>query len=244
MEIWGHRGAYHFAPENTLESFKLAADMGADGIELDIQLTKDGEAVVIHDETVDRTSGGHGFVKNFTLKEIKTLNFNKRGISKPQFMEIPTLGEVFELLGPTGLKINAELKTGVVFYEGIEEKALKLAERHGMSERVIWSSFNHFSVQRVRRLEPSAKTALLCGGGIIVTGEQCEKTGAYALHPEIRQLRYPGLAEDCRGRGVKINAWTADSSDDILLAYKAGADAVITNRIDTAKQALRLLDNL
>lgn len=232
MEIWGHRGAYHFAPENTLTSFQMAADMGADGVELDIQLTRDNEIVVIHDETVDRVSDGHGYVKDLTLSELKKLNANKRGLTPPLFMEIPTLAEVFELLRPTRLNINVELKTGIVFYEGIEKKALNLARQFEMFDRIVWSSFNHYSVQIVKRLEPAADTALLCGGGIVVTGEQCEKVGASALHPNIRQLRYPGLVEECHAHGVKVRLWTVNEPEEFALARDMGVDGVFTNRID------------
>ena len=238
-EIWGHRGAYDFAPENTLESFSLAADMGADGVELDIQLTKDGKVVVIHDETVERVSDGHGYVKDLTLSELKRLNFNKRGLTLPYFMEIPTLAEVFELLSATGLQINIELKTGIVYYEGIEQKALALAGQHGMSDRIVWSSFNHWSVQNVKRIEPSAKTALLCGGGILATGEECERTGAEALHPDVRQFRFPGLVEDCHRRGVKVRPFTVNSPEDLRAAYEIGVDGVFTNNIIFAKAERR-----
>ncbi|MDR1571199.1 MAG: glycerophosphodiester phosphodiesterase, partial [Clostridiales Family XIII bacterium] len=97
MEIWGHRGAYADAPENTLAGFALAAEYGAQGVEFDVQMTRDGETVVIHDETIDRVSNGRGYVKDHTLSELKRLNFNKRGITKPLFMEIPTLGEALRL---------------------------------------------------------------------------------------------------------------------------------------------------
>ena len=239
-EIWGHRGAYHFAPENTLTSFQTAVDMGADGVELDIQLTKDGELVVVHDETIDRVSNGHGYVKDYTLSDLKKFNFNKRGITEPLFMEIPTLTEVFELLKPNELTINVELKTGIVWYEGIEEKALKLAGSFGLLERIVWSSFNHYSVQKIKRLEPSVRIALLCGGGILITGEQCEKTGAEALHPGTRQLSYPGLVDDCRSRGIKVRPYTVDSPEDLRHAFELGVDAVFTNRIDVAREERKI----
>ncbi len=238
VKIWGHRGAYHFAPENTLKSFELAAAMGADGVELDIQLTKDGEIVVIHDETVNRTSDGHGYVKDLTLAELRRLNFNRRGITPPMFMPIPTLQEVLELLSPTGLEINIEIKNNRVKYEGIEKKALALAARYDLLEKICWSSFNFYAVRTIKLLEPCARTALLCGGGILATGEICEKTGAEALHCDMWQLNYPGLADDCLKRGVKLRPWCVDSEDDLLLCAELGADAVITNRIDTAKTIL------
>ena len=111
-KVWAHRGASAYAPENTLEAFLLAAEQGADGVELDVQLTKDGEMVVVHDEEIDRVSDGSGFVKDYTLAELKNLNFNKTHLEY-QNVKIPTLREVYEALKPTGMTINVELKTGI-----------------------------------------------------------------------------------------------------------------------------------
>lgn len=238
MKIWGHRGAYSSAPENTLTAFQIAAEMGADGVELDIQLTKDGEIVVIHDETVDRTSNGQGWVQDYTLSEIKKLNFNKSGRTEPLFMEVPTLEEVLELLKPTNLTINIELKTGVIYYNGIESIALKVVEKCDLMDNIVWSSFNHYSIQKIKLLEPSSRTALLCGGGILITGEQCEKVGAEALHPSIHMLRHPLLAEDCRSRGILIRPWTITNEEELKLARDLDVDAAIVNRIDWAKDLL------
>ena len=88
--IWGHRGASGYAPENTLPAFKMAADMGADGVELDIQMTKDGEIVVCHDETIDRTSSGKGWLKDFTFDELRRLDFSN-GNSAYEGVKIPTM---------------------------------------------------------------------------------------------------------------------------------------------------------
>jgi glycerophosphoryl diester phosphodiesterase len=238
MQVWGHRGALHDAPENTLAAFQKAVDLGADGVELDVQLTRDGEVVVIHDERVDRVSDGQGYVKDHTLAELKRMNFNKRGITPPLFMEIPTLDEALGVLGPAGVVVNVELKTGIVFYDGLEAKALAIVGRHGMMGRAVFSSFNHFSVQRAKALEPGAMTALLCGGGIIATGEQCEKVGACALHPDVRAMRCPGLVSDCRARGVKVHAWTCDAEADFRDAAELGVDAVIVNDIAKARSCL------
>ena len=238
MEIWGHRGAFDFAPENTLTGFQLAVDMGADGVEFDVQLTRDKEVVVIHDETVDRTSDGHGHVKDYTLSQIKKLNFNRKGTTRAKFIEIPTLAETLELLKPSDVKINIELKTGVVYYEGIEVKALEVARKYDIMDRIVWSSFNHYSVQKLKQLEPDAETALLCCGGILVTGEQCEKVGAAALHPHIEQLHYRGLIEDCHSRGIQVRTWTVNEADEIKLAWLLGADCVCTNRINFVKEVI------
>lgn len=94
-KVWAHRGASAYAPENTLEAFLLAAEQGADGVELDVQLTKDGEMVVVHDEEIDRVSDGSGFVKDYTLAELKNLNFNKTHLEY-QNVKIPTLATVYK----------------------------------------------------------------------------------------------------------------------------------------------------
>ena len=109
-EIFAHRGASGYAPENTLEAFRLAMEQGADGIELDVHLTKDGEVVVIHDETLDRTSNGQGKVRDYTLEELKKFSFHNH-IEKYKGVQIPTLKEVLDLVKNSSMKVNIELKT-------------------------------------------------------------------------------------------------------------------------------------
>lgn len=121
VKVFAHRGASHYAPENTLPAFALAAEQGADGIELDVHLTKDGELVVIHDEKLDRTTNGTGWVKDYTLAELKTFCADNHLSGYPD-ARIPTLREVLELIRPTGLLVNIELKTSILWYDGIEEK--------------------------------------------------------------------------------------------------------------------------
>lgn len=234
-KIYGHRGAFHFAPENTLTSFQTALDMGVDGVEFDIQLSKDGEVVVCHDETLDRTSTGNGNLRDYTLQELRYFNFNKRGISEPKYMPIPTLREVLELLKSTNSDINIELKTGIYYYEGIEKKAYEIVKEMELLNRVVWSSFNHCSVQRIKQLDPSARTAFLCGGGILTSPEECKSAGAEALHIQLNQLDYPGLVDSCRQHGIKLRVWTVNEYADIERAYQLGIDGIFTNRIDVAR---------
>lgn len=165
-KVWAHRGASGYAPENTLDAFRKAVEMGADGIELDVQMTKDGELVVIHDETINRVSNGKGWVKDYTYEELKKFNFNKTHLEYTK-EEIPTLEQVYLLIKPTNLTINVEIKTGIVFYPGIEERVLELTERLGMKERVIYSSFNHYTIRKIKELDPQAKTGMLYEDGII-----------------------------------------------------------------------------
>jgi len=231
--IWGHRGASGHAPENTLPAFKMAADMGADGVELDIQQTKDGVIVVCHDETIDRTSSGAGWLKDFTFEELRRLDFSN-GNAAYEDVKIPTMEEVFYLLAPTGLTINIELKTGIIFYENIEEKILDLTKKMGWEDRVIYSSFNHYSVRKIKELDPGAKVGLLYGDGPIDMPGYGRRLGADALHPAFYNLQYPDYMEDCRRYGLDVNVWTVNSTADLMQCREYGVNAVITNYPDKA----------
>lgn len=232
--IWGHRGASGHAPENTLPAFRMAADMGADGVELDVQETKDGVLVVCHDETVDRTSNGAGWVKDFTFEEIRKLDFSG-GNAAYEGLKIPSMEEVLDLLAPTGLTINIELKTGIVFYDRIEEKILQLVRNKNWEDRVIYSSFNHYSVRRIKELDPAAKTGLLYADGPIDMPGYGKRIGADALHPALYNLQYPDLLEDCRRYGLAVNVWTVNSAQELLLCRDLGVNAVITNYPEKAR---------
>ena len=180
VRIWAHRGCSMAYPENTLLAFQKAAELdGLTGIELDVQLTKDGELVVIHDEWVDRTTDGNGRVCDFTLEELKQLHIT--GFGQTAKLEsanantnmsanacaIPTLREVFTLLQTycktKGLCINIELKNSRIPYEGMEEKVISLAEEFGLASQIWYSSFNHESLGVVRALCPTARIAPLAG---------------------------------------------------------------------------------
>ncbi len=226
--IWGHRGASGYAPENTLPAFALAAEMGADGVELDIQLTRDGQIVVCHDETIDRTSSGAGRVCDYTLEELRKFDFSN-GNKAYEGVTIPTMEEVFDLLSPTGLHINIELKTGIIFYEQIEEKILALTAAKHFEDRVIYSSFNHYTIRRIRELNPAAQTGLLYGDGPIDMPGYGHRLEVNALHPAVYNLQYPDFMEDCHRYGLDVNVWTVNSAADLEMCAQRGVHAVITN---------------
>jgi len=174
MKIWAHRGCSQRYPENTLLAFEKAAELkGLTGIELDIQLTKDGELVVLHDERVDRTTEGIGYVRDFTLNELKKLHIYA-GENKTQ--TIPTMEEVLELLesrlragdggGRNGeaagrIKLNIELKNSIYPYFGMEEKIVELIAKKGVEEAVVYSSFYAKSLAKIRLLNPQAELGIL-----------------------------------------------------------------------------------
>lgn len=193
MKIWAHRGCSQMFPENTMTAFNKAIEIpGLTGIELDIQMTKDGEIVVIHDERVDRTTDGLGYVKDFTYSQLKELVI-KTGYDWKE--KIPTIDEVLDLMQDRmkeGLLLNIELKNSVVFYEGMEEKIVALIHKKGLEKYVVYSSFYTKSLDRIRRLEPEAFIGVL---DVRVSDCFYKKRGAFgaddkraALHPFQREM--------------------------------------------------------
>lgn len=237
-QIWAHRGASGYAPENTLEAFQKAIDLKADGIELDVQMTKDGQLVIIHDETVNRVSDGKGWVKDFTYEEINKLNVNK---NFPEYgtVKIPTLEEVYRLVKSTNLTINVELKNGIVFYENMEEKVLELTKRLDLEERIIYSSFNHYSVLKLMKLNPSVKTGFLYEDGYLDMPEYASKHGVEALHPAVYNLQYPNFIKECKERNIKVRPWTVNEAEHMKTLCEYEVNAMITNYPDVGREVVK-----
>ena len=235
--VWAHRGASAYAPENTLEAFQLAVSQKADGVELDVQLTKDGELVVAHDETIDRVSNGSGRIVDHTLEELKALDFNK---THPEYehAKIPTLKEVYELLKPTGLTVNVELKTGIVMYEGIEEKVLQAAKEMGMEDRVIYSSFCHQTLLNLKALDPSVETGILYSDGWIGVPEYACRLGVQALHPVLHHMQDAAFVKEAKERGLKFHVWTVNKEEDMKKLCENQIEAIITNYPDVCRKVV------
>lgn len=231
--VWAHRGASGYAPENTIIAFQKAIEMGADGIELDVQLTKDDQIVVIHDEWIDRTSDGKGWVKDYTLEELRKYNYNKT-FPEYEHADIPTLREVYELIKPTGMTINVELKTGIVFYEELERKVIELTKEMGMEEQVLYSSFNHYSCVKLHEIDPDSYVGFLYADGPIGVAEYAAGHKANALHPAIYNIQYPNYMQDAKANGLDVNVWTVNEKEHLMLACQMGVNAVITNYPDRA----------
>lgn len=240
VKIFAHRGASAYAPENTLEAFRLAMEQGADGIELDVQMTKDGELVVIHDETIDRVSNGNGAVRDYTLEELKQFSVSNHFEQYPD-VKIPTLREVLELVKPGTMEINIELKTGIYWYPQIEQKVLELVKEEGMEERIIYSSFNHYSVQKIRELSPEAETAYLIGDVMLDVADYTRNTGIKGLHPALFHVKMADFLKEYKESGIALRVWTVNDKDQIRWLIDEGVDAVITNYpdrgLETRKEA-------
>lgn len=235
--VWAHRGASGYAPENTLEAFQKAIDMDADGIELDVQMTKDGQLVIIHDETINRTSDGKGLIKDYTYEELLTFNFNKK---YPELgkVKIPTLEEVYHLLKDTKLFINVELKNGIIFYENLEEKVMELTKRMELTDRVIYSSFNHYSVMKLKELDPYVNTGFLYEDGYLDMPKYAKKNNVEALHPALYNLQYPNFIKDCKKRGIELRVWTVNKVDEMKMLCENEIHGIITNYPDIARKVV------
>lgn len=241
-KIWAHRGASGYAPENTLEAFSLAVEQKADGVELDVQLTKDGQLVVIHDETINRVSNHQGYVKDFEFDELRSIYVN-RPIPGYKKVSIPTLKEVYELLKGTELTINVELKTSMIWYPQIEEKVLSLTKEMGLLERVIFSSFNHYSIKKVKDLEPNAKTGILYSDVLYQPTAYCQVIGADALHPFYYHRFMNPIFEEYLNSKIPIHVWTVNQAEDMEFFIRKDIAAIITNYPDKARNILEQIEH-
>lgn len=192
MKIWAHRGCSQMYPENTLLAFEKAAKInGLTGIELDIQLTRDGYMAVCHDERVDRTTDGIGSVKDYSLAELKKLKIDA-GEGKTE--HIPDMEEVLDLLEKrlqSGLKLNIELKNSQIDYPGMERKIIELVHRRGLQKSIVYSSFSALSIERIRQIDPDADTGILDGKVSDCLYKLKGGCGANALHPFWRGMDLP-----------------------------------------------------
>lgn len=204
MKIWAHRGCSQRYPENTLLAFEKALEIkGLAGIELDIQLTKDRHMVVLHDERVDRTTEGIGYVRDYTLAELKRLHIYA-DVHPTQ--QVPTIEEVLDLIEPamrSGLKLNIELKNSVYPYEGMEEQIVDLIHARGLQEQVVYSSFSARSMQKVRELDPVTEIGILDTKVSDCLYKLQGGCGANVLHPYWRGIDLPKE----RLQGYTVRAW-------------------------------------
>lgn len=206
MKLWAHRGCSQKYPENTLLAFEKAAVLGhLTGIELDIQLTKDNEIVVIHDERVDRTTEGIGAVKDYTLAQIKKLHIWAGDNGSQQ---IPTMDEVFDLLEDRlklGLKLNIELKNSVYPYDGMEDRIVDLVHRRGLENAVVYSTFKAKSLEKLKTFDAGAELGILDTNASDCFYKIKGGCGATALHPYWRNIDLTAAEL----KGYTVRAWMA-----------------------------------
>jgi glycerophosphoryl diester phosphodiesterase len=247
--VIAHRGASGHAPENTLSAFLLASEMGAEAIELDVHLAADGEVVVIHNDTVDATTDGHGRVSQMTLDELKALDAGGWYDVRYAGERIPTLAEVFEAVGHR-LLINVEIKverglgaTRARQSGQLEVEVIRLIEDYQMTRRVILSSFSPGSLRRAHRLHPNIPLGFLYARSprrspLLMPRIVHTLVVPYdALHPALSLVDAAYVA-GARRWGPPVNVWTVNAPDDMRRVSALGVAGIITNYPDRLNQVL------
>lgn len=234
-KIHAHRGASAYAPENTMPAFRKAIELKSDFIELDVHMTKDRKLVVIHDEKVDRTTNGSGMVAFMTLDQIKKLDAGSWFSEKYKGVQIPTLREVMDLVKNTPLFLNIEIKIGYRFYPNIEEKIIALIEEYDMIDRIIISSFDHYSLVRVKEINPKIKTGILYIASLFEPWEYARYVKVDYLHPNYITVTKEFLQSAAKNN-FPINAYTVNDEKVMKELAYGKISGIITNYPDKAKK--------
>lgn len=234
-QIFAHRGASKLAPENTMPAFLLALSAHADGIETDVQLTRDHVPVLIHDEELKRTTNGTGMVQDFTYEELMSLDAGSWFSSKYSDATIVTLDEFLRWLSTTTMQVNVELKTNVIEYTGIESIVYESLKRFGVVDRTIISSFNSESIRRMKQVAPDIRTAYLTSKKQKNLAAIAKKMGAEGLHIR-HSLLNQQLVEACRKQGIALRVYTVNRPALMKKCYKFGVDAIFTDVPHMAKE--------
>lgn len=231
-EIWAHRGASAEFPENTMAAFERAVDLGADGIEIDVQRSADGELFVMHDEYLERLTEHKAYLYELSAEQIKGLEIV--GPLAKGSHKIPTLRELLAFLQDKTIKLNIELKNSIYFYPGMEEEIVELVENFAMQEQVYYSSFNHESIARLAKLVPQDKLGILYYSILYDDVAYAKSLGAKNLHPLLNSLRKSDFVQNAHNAGLKIHAWTANEDQHIKSCLSLGVDAIITDEVAKA----------
>jgi glycerophosphoryl diester phosphodiesterase len=225
--IFAHRGASQVAPENTLAAFRRAVEIGADGIELDVQLSADGVPVVIHDAAVDRTTDGSGWVRDLTLTQLQELNASGHAGAAFAGERIPTLEEVLAEVGDK-LLIDIELKYPTLETVSLEAQVIEVIQRLGMQRRVWLSSFKPYALHITRRLAPEMACGLIYGPLSLGSWLLAPITPHEALHPHA-SLITERMMQRAHKRGLRVITWTVDDPAQAQQLATRSVDAIITN---------------
>lgn len=249
---FAHRGASSRAPENTLEAFRLAAESGAGGLELDIHMTSDGRIVVIHDDSVNRTTDGEGFVRDMMLHDVRSLDAGYRftpdgGATYPyqgRGVQVPELGEVFREFPDH--KVNIDIKEEQL---GVEAALLKTITDACAGNRVLVVSEMPVVVERFRRLSRGGISTGASRREIAVFYRLSRLRLEFLLRPAYDALQVPAEYGGCEvvtprfvqaahNRGVRVDVWTIDDPEEMRRLLDLGADVIMTNRPEVLGEVL------
>jgi glycerophosphoryl diester phosphodiesterase len=242
VSIIAHGGLPRIAPYNTLTSFRKAIELGVDMLEVDVQQTKDGDLIVLHDKTVDRTTDGHGAVRNFTLAELKSLDAGIGFGEEFRNERIPTLEEVVGILDPRTILL-LEIKHGSPYYQGIEERLIEFIREHQLKERVLVKSFDRKAIRRIQAQAPDIPVgisillripllSLVIHRGIKFENVFDEQLDFLHVHRIGLTQRLVNLAH---ARGMKIIVWSVNAERDMRKFIAMGVDAIETDESELLK---------
>lgn len=232
-EVFGHRGWSAKYPENTMASFIAALEIGVDGLEFDVHLSKDGEIVVIHDANLSRTTNGQGYVEDSTFEQLRTLDAGSWFDKNFTGQVIPTLNEVLELasLQPRRVKLNIELKLGRAPYAGLGDKVWQKVCSYGLMNETIISSFNHFALRDLKQIHKDAKIAILYQDGLVDPWRYAMFLKAEGLHPHYQTFD-ESIVRGCHAMGTSIRPYTVNDVSKMNELLTWGVDAIITDHPD------------
>jgi len=225
-----HRGGSAYAPENTVAAFENAVKMGVDYIELDVHLTKDGYPVVIHDDSLERTTDGTGKVKDKTLDELKELDAGSWFSDEFKGEKLPTLEEAMDFVkGRAGLFI--EIKSGNDLCDGIEEKIVELIREKDMVREVIVISFNYDRIKNINELDPEIATGFLYGGNVPDVCEMALNAGVDYISPSWQAVT-EDIIKEAHSNNIGVSLWTINEPDIMKKFIDLGVDAITTDKPD------------
>lgn len=240
-KVIAHRGFSSRYPENSMLAFEKALELGADGAEFDLQLSRDGVLVVFHDEDLLRITGSGALISELTFDELQRFDVSCRFRGSCPTQRIPAFEDYCRLVKDRDFLNIIELKTAINEYPGIEEKTVAMIRAYGLSDRVVISSFNHYSLLRSRAIAPELPHAILYECRIAEPQRYANELGVQYLHPHHLFLNDSELAK-YEAAGVKTSPWTVDREDE--MRYLLGQEnifAIISNRPDallTVRSAL------
>jgi glycerophosphoryl diester phosphodiesterase len=242
--IFAHRGSSHYAPENTLAAFQLAIEHKADAIELDAKLTKDGEVVVIHDQTVDRTTDGKGRVDELTLPDIKELDAGSYFDVTFKNERIPTLREVFEIIKDR-IIINVEITNYSSPFDLLPAKIADLVKQNDLVNTVFFSSFNPIALRKIHQLLPNAPIGFLTFSGI--SGKLARSWLSHlipyqSLNPAKQDVNV-ALLTKFHSKNKKVYVYTVNEPEEMNTLYKMGVDGIFTDDPLLARKVLNESDH-
>lgn len=240
MKIIAHRGFSGVYPENTMLAFEKAEEAGCDEIELDVHLTKDKVLVIIHDELIDRTTDGTGFVRDYTYKELTKFNASALFEKKFGFNKIPSFDEYCLWVKDKSITTNIEIKTNKFYYEEIEKELVDKIYAYGLEKKVMFSSFNFLSLVKCKEIAPEIECGLLSQNGIENAGYLASKYHFECYHPDVNSIT-DEIVRNCKEHEVKMNVWTVNDGEGLHKLYDWDCNGIITNYPDICRGWLNFI---